>query len=237
MKNNSNKGNNSKRNNKINSNSKQDVMSGCSNMLMILLVVLVILYVAKEYQKQQNQKTQVNGEGFQGMDSEGAMANQIENFIAYPDEQKFCPNIYNSASSFWTTLPKEYSKGFMAKFCCTSCFYHVSKEIICGKNKTGKYKICTLKEKDIDNLILYVSNQNNNSENHSSMTFKKAKKLKDKLDSLIGSKVLKMKKNNIYYAIQVLKNKEQLKDHEKNPTIADQLYEESKKKTYKCGKK
>ena len=219
--NNSNKGNNSKRNNKINSNSKQDVMSGCSNMLMILLVVLVIIYVFKEYQKQQNKKKK---EGFQGMDSEGAMSDQVENFIAYPDEQKFCPNLYNSASSFWTTLPKEHSNGLMAKFCCTSCYYRVSKEIICGTNTTGEYKICTLQQNDIDNLEQYYQN---NFKNKSLFSFDN-----NKFSSLKGSKVLKMKKDNIYYPIQILKTKEQLKSHEKEPTIADQLYKQSS--SYKC---
>lgn len=227
--NNSNKGNNSKRNNKTSS--KNDTMSGCINMLMILLVVLVIIYVAKEYQKQQNQ---IQKEGFQGMDSKGSKSDQIENFMFYPDEQKFCPNIYNSACSFWIYLPREYGKGLMAKFCCTSCFYRVSKEIICGKNKTGEYKICTLQTKDIENLNSYGKKKYNKSKKPV-ITLKKAKELKEKIESLKGSKVLKMKKDNIYYPIQILKTKEQLKKHEKKPTIADQLYEESKKKTYKCG--
>ena len=227
--NNSNKGNNSRRNNKTSS--KNDTMSGCSNMLMILLVVLVIIYVAKEYQKQQNQ---IQEEGFQGMDSEGAMANQIENFIRYPDKQKFCPNIYNSASSFWIYLPENYSNGLMAKFCCTSCFYRISKEIICGKNETGEYKICTLQQKDIDNLISYITNKYSKSKKKPPFSFSKGLSLKSKIESLKGSKVLKMKKDNIYYPIQILKTKTQLNDHEKNPTIADQLYQESKKKTYEC---
>ena len=226
--NNSNKVNNSKRNNKTSS--KKDAMSGCSNMLMILLVVLVIIYVAKEYQKQQNQ---IQEEEFQGMDSEGAMANQIENFIRYPDQQKFCPNLYNSASSFWTTLPREHGKGLMAKFCCTSCYYRISKEIICGTNTTGEYKICTLQQKDIDNIEQYyqknVENKNNNKNN------KKFQFHKKKLNALKNSKVLKMKKDNIYYPIQILKTKEQLNKHEKEPTIADQLYKKSN--SYKCQKK
>ena len=221
MKNNNNKGNNSKRNNKTSS--KNDTMSGCSNMLMILLIVLVIIYVAKEYQKQQNQRRE---EGFQGMDSEGAMANQIENFIRYPDQQKFCPNLYNSASSFWTTLPREHGKGLMAKFCCTSCYYRVSKEIICGTNTTGEYKICTLQQKDIDNIEQYYQ-QNFKNKSLFSLYNNKFKFLK-------GSKVLKMKKDNIYYPIQILKTKEQLNAHEKEPTIADQLYKKSN--SYECGK-
>tara|TARA_B100000927_G_scaffold60697_1_gene47297 strand:+ start:209 stop:880 length:672 start_codon:yes stop_codon:yes gene_type:complete len=219
--NNSNKGNNSKRNNKTSS--KNDAMSGLCNILMILLIVLVIIYVVKEYQKDKRQKE----EGFQGMNSEGAMSDQIENFIIYPNQQKFCPNLYNSASSFWTTLPKEYGNGLMCKFCCTSCYYRVSKEIICGKNKTGEYKICTLKQKDIKNLEQYYKN---NFKNKNNFPFNK-----NKLNTLQNSKVLKMKKNNIYYPIQVLKTKEQLQAHEKEPTIADQLYKKSN--SYKCSKK
>tara|TARA_Y100000389_G_scaffold137765_1_gene135406 strand:+ start:1024 stop:1677 length:654 start_codon:yes stop_codon:yes gene_type:complete len=216
------KNNNSKRYNKTSS--KKDAMSGCSNMLMILLVVLVIIYVFKKYQKQKNKTKK---EGFQAMDSEGAMSDQIENFIAYPDEQKFCPNLYNSASSFWTTLPKEHSNGLMAKFCCTSCYYRVSKEIICGTNMTGEYKICTLQQNDIDNLEQYYQN---NFKNKSLFSFDN-----NKFNSLKGSKVLKMKKDNVYYPIQILKTKEQLKAHEKEPTIADQLYKQSS--SYKCNKK
>ena len=219
-----------KNNNKTNS--KKDTMSGCCNMLTTLLVVLVILYVAKEYQRQQNQ---IQEEGFQGIDSKGAMEDQIQNFMFYPDEQKFCPNLYNSASSFWTTLPREHGKGLMAKFCCTSCYYRVSEEIVCGNNKTGDYKICTLKKKDIENLNSYAKEKYNKSKDKPVITLKKAKELKEKIESLKGSKVLKMKKDNIYYPIQILKTKEQLKNHEKEPTIADQLYKESK--TYKCGKK
>jgi hypothetical protein len=43
-----------------------------------------------------------------------------------------------------------------------------------------------------------------------------------------------MNKDNIYYPIQILKTKEQLKKHENEPTIADQLYKKSN--SYECGK-
>ena len=106
----------------------------------------------------------------------------------------------------------------------TSCYYRVSKEIICGTNTTGEYKICTLQQNDIDNLEQYYQN---NFKNKSLFSFDN-----NKFNSLKGSKVLKMKKDNIYYPIQILKTKEQLKSHEKEPTIADQLYKQSS--SYKC---
>ena len=76
------------------------------------------------------------------LNSVGAKGNHIENFLAYVDQQKFCPNIYNSASSFWTRFPEKYGIGILGKFCCTSCYYLVSQEIYCGDNKTGLYKLC-----------------------------------------------------------------------------------------------
>ena len=45
--------------------------------------------------------------------------------------------------------------------------------------------------------------------------------------------VLKMKFDEVYYPIQIIKTPEQLELHEKEPTIANNLY----KDTYKCEKK
>ena len=76
-----------------------------------------------------------------GLQSDSEKGNHIENFLAYVNEQKFCPNIYNSASSFWTRFPEKYGNGILGKFCCTSCYYYVSEEIYCGENKNGLYKL------------------------------------------------------------------------------------------------
>ena len=37
-----------------------------------------------------------------------SMFNKARNFMQYPDEQKYCPNIDNSESSFWVQLPEDY---------------------------------------------------------------------------------------------------------------------------------
>lgn len=153
----------------------------------------------------------------------GSKDNQVYNFMAYVDEQKFCPNIYNSMSSFWTKLPEKYSNGMLAKFCCTSCYYYTSEEIYCGENKNGLYKICTLKQSDIDNLKDYYNRKE-------ILDFEFPE---EKLNNNLNVHVLKMKFDEVYYPIQIIKTPEQLELHEKEPTIANNLY----KDTYKCEKK
>ena len=81
--------------------------------------------------------------------------NQVENFMAYVNQQKFCPNIYNSASSFWCRFLKKYGNGLLGKFCCTSCYYYTCEEIYCGNNNDGEYKLCKLSQNDIKNLRNY----------------------------------------------------------------------------------
>ena len=44
------------------------------------------------------------------------------------------------------------------------------------------------------------------------------------LNSLLNSACLKMKFNEIYYPIQIIKNSFELESHETNPTISDSLY-------------
>ena len=153
--------------------------------------------------------------------SEGPKRNQIENFLAYPNKQKFCPTVVNSKSRFWTPLPKEYSNGLMCKFCCTKGCALISKEIVCGKNTTGDYKICSLKETDIDNLQQYYNKEKNN------LDFEFPSQ---ELYKLKGSMVLKKRREDGYYPIQILKTEEQLNKHEENPTIANHLYRDS----FKC---
>lgn len=182
-------------------------------LLLLLLIVFGFFLCSLVFKK----------EKYSNYDSEGSKRNQIENFLAYPNIQKFCPNIVNSMSSFWTTLPREHSNGLLCKFCCTSCYYLVSEAIVCGKNKTGDYKICSLKETDIDNLQQYYNKEQANLD----FGFPSLQLFK-----LKGSKVLKMKHEGVYYPIQILKTEEELKNHEEKPTIANQLYRESN--TYKC---
>ena len=155
------------------------------------------------------------------MNSIGAKGNHIENFLAYVDQQKFCPNIYNSASSFWTRFPEKYGNGVLGKFCCTSCYYLVSEEIYCGDNKTGLYKLCRLNEDDIVNLREYYDAQNGN------LDFGFPTK---ELHTHLGAHVLKMKFDGKYMPIQITKTQKELDAHESNPTIADSLYQDS----YKC---
>ena len=155
------------------------------------------------------------------IDSIGAKGNHIENFLAYVNEQKFCPNIYNSASSFWTRFPEKYGNGILGKFCCTSCYYYVSEEIYCGENKNGLYKLCKLSEEDIVNLKQYYDAQNGN------LDFEFPTQ---KLQSNLGANVLKMKFDGKYMPIQITKTQEELNAHEKEPTIANSLYQDS----YEC---
>ena len=149
----------------------------------------------------------------------GSKSNQVENFLAYVNEQKFCPNLYNSASSFWCRFPEKFGNGLLGKFCCTSCYYFTCEEIYCGNNNDGTYKLCKLSHNDIKNLRNYY-------ESHD-LDFEYPE---HKLLQHIGDNVLKMKFDNIMYPIQIIKSKKELSKHEKEPTIANSLY----KDTYKC---
>ena len=151
----------------------------------------------------------------------GSKGNQVENFLAYVNEQKFCPNLYNSASSFWCRFPEKIGNGLLGKFCCTSCYYFTCEEIYCGNNNDGAYKLCKLSQNDIKNLRNYYDSHE--------LDFEYPEHL---LLEHIGDNVLKMKFDNIMYPIQIIKSKEELSKHEKEPTIANSLY----KDTYKCNK-
>ena len=156
------------------------------------------------------------------LNSIGSKKNYIENFMAYLDEQKFCPNIYNSMSSFWTRFPEKYGGGYMGKFCCTSCYYLVSEEIYCGENQYGKYILDRLNVDDIALLKEYYD------ENKDELDFEFPIM---KLNSLLGKAALKYKFiNEKYYPIQIVKNMEELNIHEETPTINESLYQDR----YKC---
>ena len=92
-------------------------------------------------------------------DSIGAKGNHIENFLAYVDQQKFCPIFIIQHLHFGQDSLKKYGNGVLGKFCCTSCYYLVSEEIYCGDNKTGLYKLCRLNEDYIVNLREYYDAQ------------------------------------------------------------------------------
>lgn len=156
----------------------------------------------------------------QSLDSIGSKNDHIENFLAYPNKQKFCPNIYNSLSSFWTKFPDKYGKGLMGKFCCTSCYYLVSKDIYCNNNGGGNYKLDKLSNQDISNLKQYYNLKEN-------LDFSFPE---EKLKSLLNKDVLKMKKNSVFYPIQIIMDEESLDNHETEPTKANQLYKDS----YEC---
>ncbi len=151
-----------------------------------------------------------------------SMFRKVKNFIQYPDEQKFCPNIDNSESSFWVQLPEDYAGDHLAKFCCTSCYTVISKEIYCGDNTHGLYILDNFGVNDLAKLReLYDLNPS----------------LADmfpfpeiKLNSILGKPVLKFRYNGDYYTIQVLKSSAELMEHEVDPAISSELYV----RTYKC---
>ena len=43
--------------------------------------------------------------------------NAIQNFIAYPDKQPFCANLYSSKARYWSLLPEQICKGLYVKYC------------------------------------------------------------------------------------------------------------------------
>ena len=156
------------------------------------------------------------------LNSVGSKKNYIENFMAYLDEQKFCPNIYNSMTSFWTRFPEKYGGGYMGKFCCTSCYFLVSEEIYCGENQYGKYVLDRLNVDDIALLKEYYDKTKADLDFEFPIM---------KLNALLGKAALKYKfMNEKYYPIQIIKTMEELNIHEEIPTINESLYQDS----YKC---
>ena len=151
-----------------------------------------------------------------------SMFNKVKNFLKYPDEQKFCPNIDNSESSFWVHLPEKYAGDHLCKFCCTSCYTVISKEIYCGENSHGLYILDNFSVNDLAKLReLYDSN----TELSEDFIFPEIK-----LNSLLGKPVLKIRYDEDYHTIQVLKTSDELMEHEDNPAISHELYVDS----YKC---
>ena len=176
------------------------------------------------------------------------MTNKVRNFLNYPDQQKYCPNIDDSESSFWAQLPEDYAGAgeqnmHLAKFCCTSCFYIISEEIYCGENQTGQYILDNFSVDDIANLKevydeLNADESNLDQDNMGNITKsltatnsnKEFKFPESKLNSLLGKPALKYLYNDKYYTIQIVKTMEELYDHEDKPTIMTELY----KRHYTC---
>ena len=172
------------------------------------------------------------------------MTNKVKNFLNYPDQQKYCPNIDDSESSFWAQLPEDYAGAgeknmHLAKFCCTSCFYLISEEIYCGENQTGQYILDNFSVDDIAVLKDVYDELTGNEEDNTGNITKSVtatnsnedfKFPESKLNSLLGKPALKYLYNDKYYTIQIVKTMDELHDHEDKPTIMTELY----KRHYKC---
>jgi hypothetical protein len=169
--------------------------------LIILVIGLLILYTFLRLNKENNSNSKEHFDPFPiQIQEKNHKRNFIENFMAYPNKQKYCPNLYKYKTKFWSKLPQKYGKGLYGKFCCVSCYYKISKKIICNKNQ-GKYKICRITKTDLDNLQEYYDS------NRLKMDFKFNKV---DIEKYIGKKVLKIKNNDIYYPIQILKTKKDM---------------------------
>ena len=152
----------------------------------------------------------------------GSKETQILNFMAYPNEQKFCPNIPNSITAFWCKFPETYGGGYLGKFCCSSCYYIVCEEIYCGENQNGNYILDNLNLDDIANLESYY--ETIHIKNNGKLEYSFPIMI---LNNQLGNACLKMKLNDIYYPIQLLKNSLELETHDVNPTISESLYVDS----------
>jgi hypothetical protein len=151
-----------------------------------------------------------------------SMFRKVRNFLKFPNKQKFCPNIDDSESSFWVQLPEDYAGDHHAKFCCTSCYSLISKEIYCGQNQHGLYILDNFSVNDMAKLReLYDSTPELAEE------FQFPEVI---LNSLLGKPVLKIRYDEDYHTIQVIKSLSELMEHEFNPAISTELYVRS----YKC---
>ena len=142
--------------------------------------------------------------------------NHVENFLAYLDEQKYCPNIYNALAISWVKFPEKYGGGYLGKFCCVSCYHLVCKEIYCGDNLHGAYVLDRLTVDDVARLKDYYDCVTDKFD----FNFPAIK-----LNNLIGKAVLKYKfEGEQYYPIQVIKTEDELYYHEESPTVVTDVY-------------
>jgi hypothetical protein len=165
----------------------------------LLIIILLLFYILIEksiyFTKKENFNNQFSHK-----------ENAINNFIAYPNNQPFCPNLPTYKAKYWSKLPKSCGKGLYMKYNNTGGFYKISKILYCGKNSKSSYKIEKFDSKDIDNLQKFYDKQNEE---------KKKNKLdfkfdKTKLIKLKGKYVLKFKNENLFYPIQILKFKKDM---------------------------
>lgn len=157
---------------------------------------------------------------------EELMLKKVKNFILHPDEQQYCPNLENSINSFWAQLPEDYAGDHHAKFCCTSCYSLISKEIYCGENMNGKYMIDYLSNNDFAELKELFEGKLTDK----GMVAPKILFPEMKMNSLLGKPVLKYRYGDKYYVIQVIKSYSELIAHEDSPAIVKELYQ----RHYKC---
>jgi len=147
---------------------------------------------------------------------------KVLNFLEYPDEQKYCPNMDDSEAAFWVQLPEDYAGEHYAKFCCTNCYKFVAKEIYCGENQNGLFVLDNFSVNDLAKLReLYDSELE---------AFDRFPFPEVKLNSLLGQPVLKMLFDEDYYTIQVIKSGQALIEHEPDAAISKELYQS----TFNC---
>ena len=196
-------------------------------LLILVLIVLTIIYTFLRLDKDNHVKENFESskkkrKKIKPAKIEMEMSNKrnfIENILAYPNKQRYCPNLYNSRAKVWSRLPPKYGKGLFIKYNCTMCYYKIFRNIICFKNQ-GKYKICKMKNTDLDNLEKYFEEHKNKLD----FVYKRSE-----FEKYIGKHVLKFKYEGVYYPIQILKTK---KDMDYKDIIDDDTY----RTDFKCKK-
>ena len=76
---------------------KKSMIKKITLFVLFILILIIVLYFLL---KTQNNQVEINNVNIQGeediaYDSIGAKDNQVLNFLAYPNQHKFCPNIHN----------------------------------------------------------------------------------------------------------------------------------------------
>ena len=138
---------------------------------------------------------------------------------AFPVKQRYCPNLYKSKAKIWSKLPPKYGKGLFVKYNCTVCYYKIFRNIVCRKNQ-GRYKIDKMSKSDLDIFEKYYD------DNKEKLDFTYDR---FEFEKYIGKSVLKYKKNDIYYPIQILKKRD---DMDFKDIIDDDVY----RTDFKCKK-
>ena len=186
----------------------------------LIILLLLVFYLFIENVISNDDKPQI--EQFNVGKSAVHLENEIQNFMANPTKQIFCPNIYTNKAKYWTKLPEKYCKNYYVKTCCVSCYYKIARIITCSKNKDGMYKFGKITLTDIENLQKYY--KENKLKSHFDFESRD-------LDKLIGKYSLKLKENKIYYPIQLLKKQKNM-----NEIDVDMLNNNIIEKEYNCDK-